>query len=189
MQSYLFHHQKRHGPFTLEQITSQLLPPDAMVWRQGLSGWLSPHEVPELRDELPPPDPESTEVPVSAELLEASIVPAASAPATVIRPSQAPEHGSQAAACNSPVRSAATPATVVPDKKSSIAKSTKVKEWWAKLLAAVLTAGIVLIACLIVSQFVVPGAFRNAFSGRLGILSGFVIYPAVKECLERFINK
>lgn len=83
MQSYLFHHQKRHGPLTLEQITGQLLPPDAVVWRQGLSGWVPRHEVPVLRDELPPADPDSTEVPVSAELLEASIVPAASAPATV----------------------------------------------------------------------------------------------------------
>ena len=56
-QYYLAKGTERLGPFTVEQLLSNGLMPDSLVWTQGMPGWAKAAEVPELMAALAPPAP------------------------------------------------------------------------------------------------------------------------------------
>ncbi len=53
---------QRQGPFTVDQLKTQDLRPETLVWQQGFAAWKRADEVAELRDllsTLPPPLPQT----------------------------------------------------------------------------------------------------------------------------------
>ncbi|MEZ0265521.1 MAG: DUF4339 domain-containing protein, partial [Phycisphaerae bacterium] len=54
-QYYLADGNDRRGPFTADQLPSQGITAETLVWREGLPDWLRADAVPELRPYLPAP--------------------------------------------------------------------------------------------------------------------------------------
>lgn len=50
---------QQFGPFTLEELRDFHLPPDMLVWYEGMSDWQPVNSLPELQDQFnaPPPPP------------------------------------------------------------------------------------------------------------------------------------
>ena len=163
---YAFIGQKRNGPFTLEQLTRQLLPSDVLVWRQGLKDWVPLREVPELEEFLPPPDP------VAAEVVDAETGPPEppSSPLVVAQPQQVAANQTY----RPPHTFAATPA-----KKS---KTNNAGEVVGTVIAVVL--GIVAV-CLVLWFFTTGMSYVKTVAGGTGM---FVIY-VVGYTFARFMDQ
>ena len=55
MQYYVAIEGQQRGPFSIEQILTHPAPPGALIWREGLAGWVPPQQVPELATKLVAP--------------------------------------------------------------------------------------------------------------------------------------
>ena len=57
MDYYLTIHGRHYGPLSLDQLVANSLPSETLVWREGLSEWLPPQQVPEVLEQLNPLPP------------------------------------------------------------------------------------------------------------------------------------
>ena len=181
MQYYLFHNQKRHGPFTLEQLVTQSFPSDALVWHQGLTDWVPPHEVPELRDNLPPT------VPISAAIVARKELPAQATPQLSLK--EEPEPGHRREVYGDSTKPRIAPTTGGQLNVQTGYAPTSSREGWAKLLAAVISVSIILIVSLVAREYAERDFSSTNFYRFLGLASFFVFYPVMKTALGRFIKK
>lgn len=62
-QYYLIKGNDRLGPFNVEQLMSNGLMPDSLVWCEGMAGWTRAADVPELASTMAPPAPQPPAMP------------------------------------------------------------------------------------------------------------------------------